>query len=103
MGWRNAYDGGAKARFYHAVADAHMTSIIRVDMESDLFSYELDGKVLARARLMDGKLLLVTNVLDMTPAEVVKRYKSLADLERGFFTSGCRTESAHTPRSASSP
>jgi hypothetical protein len=33
---------------------------------------------------MDGKLLLVTNVKDLTPAEVVKRYKSLADIERGF-------------------
>ena len=33
---------------------------------------------------MDGKLMLVTNVRDMTPAEVVQRYKSLADIERGF-------------------
>jgi len=33
--------------------------------------------------MMDGKLLLVTNAPDFTPAEVVKRYKSLADIERG--------------------
>lgn len=33
---------------------------------------------------MDGKLLLVTNVADLTPPEVVQRYKSLADIERGF-------------------
>jgi hypothetical protein len=33
---------------------------------------------------MDGKLMLVTNGQDMTPAEVVRRYKSLADIERGF-------------------
>ena len=33
---------------------------------------------------MDGKLLLVTNVADLTPEDVVKRYKSLADIERGF-------------------
>ena len=33
---------------------------------------------------MDGKLLLVTNAPDFTPAEVIKRYKSLADIERGF-------------------
>ena len=33
--------------------------------------------------LLDGKLLLVTNTAE--PAiEVVKRYKSLADIERGF-------------------
>ena len=36
------------------------------------------------ARLMDGKLLLVTNTTDLTPEEVVKRYKLLADIERGF-------------------
>ena len=36
------------------------------------------------ARLMDGKLLLVTNTQDLKPDEVVKRYKSLADIERGF-------------------
>jgi hypothetical protein len=35
-------------------------------------------------RLVDGKLLLVTNTPDLSPAQVVKRYKSLADIERGF-------------------
>ena len=33
---------------------------------------------------MDGKLLLVTNAPDLTPIDVVRRYKSLADIERGF-------------------
>lgn len=33
---------------------------------------------------MDGKLLLVTNVADLAPKDVVRRYKSLADIERGF-------------------
>ena len=33
---------------------------------------------------MDGKLLLVTNVTDMTPRQVKDRYKALADIERGF-------------------
>ncbi len=33
---------------------------------------------------MDGKLMLVTNVKDLSPQEVVQRYKSLADIERGF-------------------
>jgi len=36
------------------------------------------------ARIMDGKLLLVTNMIVLAPEEVVKRYKSLADIERGF-------------------
>ena len=33
-------------------------------------------RLLALAQMMDGKLLLVTNVQDMTPAELVSRYKS---------------------------
>ena len=33
---------------------------------------------------MDGKLLLVTNTPDLSPQDVVVRYKSLADIERGF-------------------
>lgn len=77
-------DSGAKARFFHEVADAHLASIVKVDLKSDLFRYEIDEQALARAELMDGKLLLVTNVADLKPAEVVQRYKSLADIERGF-------------------
>ena len=34
---------------------------------------------------MDGKLLVVTNT-DAPAAEVISRYKSLADIERGFRT-----------------
>ena len=33
---------------------------------------------------MDGKLMLITNVKDMAPLDVIRRYKSLADIERGF-------------------
>lgn len=81
---RKLSDSGAKARFFHEVSDAHLARIIKVDLKSDLFTYEIDETALARAQLMDGKLMLVTNVPDMTPAEVVQRYKSLADIERGF-------------------
>ena len=77
-------DSGAKARFFHEVADAHLARIIKVDLKSELFRYEIDEQALARAELMDGKLLLVTNVADLKPAEVVQRYKALADIERGF-------------------
>lgn len=77
-------DSGAKARFFHEVADAHLARIIKVDLKSELFRYEIDEQALARAELMDGKLLLVTNVVDLKPAEVVQRYKALADIERGF-------------------
>ena len=75
---------GAKARLFLDVSDAHLARIIKVDLKCDLFTYEVDQAALARAQAMDGKLVLVTNVKDMTPLDVLKRYKSLADIERGF-------------------
>ena len=81
---RKRSDSGAKARFFHEVSDAHLARIIKVDLKCDLFTYEVDQAALARAQAMDGKLVLVTNVKDMTPLDVLKRYKSLADIERGF-------------------
>jgi transposase len=81
---RKLSDSGAKARFFHEVNEAHLARIIKVDLQSDLFTYDIDQAALARAQVMDGKLLLVTNVIDLKPHEVVQRYKALADIERGF-------------------
>jgi len=81
---RKRSDSGTKARFYHAVCEAHLSRIIQVDLPAELFSYDVDATARARAEMMDGKLLLVTNTQDMTPADIVRRYKSLADIERGF-------------------
>lgn len=81
---RRLSDSGAKARFFHEVADARLSRIIKVDLASDLFTYDIDTQARQRAELMDGKLLLVTNVSDLTPQEIVSRYKALADIERGF-------------------
>jgi transposase len=76
-------DSGTKARFYHAVKDAHMAHVIKVDLKADLFSYTIDEDKRRYLELLDGKLLLVTNTT--APAsEVVQRYKSLADIEQGF-------------------
>lgn len=81
---RRLSDSGAKARFFHEVSEAHLARIIQVDLKSELFTYAIDEAALARAQLMDGKLMLVTNVQDMAAQEVVQRYKALADIERGF-------------------
>ena len=77
-------DSGAKARLYHAIKDAHLAHIVRVDLKSELFAYDIDDTALALAELMDGKLLLVTNTPDLAPPQILARYKSLADIERGF-------------------
>ncbi|MFC3669791.1 IS1634 family transposase, partial [Uliginosibacterium paludis] len=69
---------------YHEVCEAHLARIVRVDLKSELFSYSIDEQALTHAQLMDGKLLLVTNAADLAPAQVIERYKSLADIERGF-------------------
>jgi transposase len=81
---RKLSDSGTKARFYHAVLEAHLGKIIKVDMKAELFSYAIDEDALRLAEMIDGKLLVVTNEQDMTPDKVIERYKSLADIERGF-------------------
>ena len=81
---RKLSEGGAMARFYNAVMEAHLSKILKINLGSELFTYEVDQSCLARERLLDGKLLLVTNVHDLEAGEVVTRYKSLADIERGF-------------------
>ena len=81
---RKLSDSGAKARFYQAVCEAKLASIIKVDLKSELFTYEIDKKALKRARMMDGKLILVSNVPDLDADELISRYKALADIERGF-------------------
>lgn len=81
---RKLSDGGARAKFYREVSDSHLARIVKVDLKSELFTYDIDERALKHAKMMDGKLLLVTNTKNLTPDEVVKRYKSLADIERGF-------------------
>ena len=81
---RRLSDSGAKAWLYREVIDARLGSILKVDLQAEQFRYDIDEAALERARLNDGKLLVVTNVKDLTPVEVVTRYKSLADIERGF-------------------
>ena len=76
-------DSGAKARFFHAVKEAQLAHLIKVDMHSQAFSFSIDEERQRYLELLDGKLLLVTNT-EAPAAEVVQRYKSLADIERGF-------------------
>ena len=81
---RKLSDAGTTARFYKAVSDAHLANILKVDLSANVFTYDIDERALNRARMMDGKLILVTNMPDHTPTEIVARYKALADIERGF-------------------
>ena len=81
---RRASDRGAYSRFTRAVAEAEMTRFVKPDLTADRFSWSIDEGAIAGAQLFDGKLALITNAPDLTPAEAVERYRSLADIERGF-------------------
>ncbi|SEB08035.1 IS1634 family transposase, partial [Rubrimonas cliftonensis] len=81
---RRASDRGAYSRFTRAVAEAELTRFLKADFAADRFSWSVDADALAEAELFDGKLALLTNAPDLTPADAVARYKALADIERGF-------------------
>ena len=81
---RRATDRGAYSRFARAVADAELTRFVHADYQADRFSYSIDEAAIAGAERFDGKLVLLTSVADFGAAEIVDRYKSLADIERGF-------------------
>jgi len=81
---RRASDRGAYSRFTRAVAEAEMTRFLKADLSADRFSWSVNETAVAQAELFDGKLALITNAPDLTPAETVARYKGLADIERGF-------------------
>ena len=77
-------DSGTTARIYKAVSDAHLANIVKVDLSADLFTYVIDERALKRARMMDGKLILITNMPDHSPTEIVARHKVPAYIELGF-------------------
>ena len=81
---RKLSDGGARARFYREVCDAHLSRIIQVDLQSELFTYAINERALTHARLMDGKLLLVTNTADLAPVEA-SHYTQVRNIGSGVI------------------
>jgi transposase len=81
---RRASDRGAFSRFTRAVAEAELMRFLKADYAADRFFWSVDEAAIAEAELFDGKLALITNAADLTPAETLARYKALADIERGF-------------------
>jgi len=81
---RKATDRGAYARFQRAVADAALTRFIQADYQAERFSFAINEQAITSAERFDGKLVLLSNVPDYSPSQIVERYKSLADIERGF-------------------
>lgn len=83
---RKATDRGAYARFKQELRDRRLSHLYRLDWTAEQFTYDRDDEALLAAQAFDGKLYLLTS-LDKTTypaAAVVERYKTLADIERGF-------------------
>lgn len=66
------------------MAEAELTRFLKADYTADRFSWSVQEEAVAEAELFDGKLALITNAPDLTPADAVAHYKALADIERGF-------------------
>ena len=81
---RKASDRGAYSRFQHAIAEAKLTRFVQADYHADRFSYAINETAIEDAERYDGKLVVLTNVLDFSAEHIIERYKSLADIERGF-------------------
>ena len=77
-------DEGAKVRLYELTGKKKVRRFIRVDIEDSFLTWYWDVEELKRDLMLDGKLLLITNVADLDAREAVRRYKGLADIERGF-------------------
>ena len=75
----------AKERFFHAVSEAHLSRIIKVDMKSDLFSYSIDESAKTLAELMDGKLLLVTNTPRIADCRLSGRSRTFSEFSTTVF------------------
>lgn len=75
---------GAKATLWELTGEKKVRRLLRVDLEDSVLSWYWDVEALTRELVLDGKLVLITNVEDLPAAEVVRRYKGLADIERGF-------------------
>lgn len=81
---RRSSDRSAYQRFHKAVLDKRLSSIVRANLASSQFQYDIDEAAWAAADRLDGKLLLVTSLTDCSAEQIVERYRSLADIERGF-------------------
>ena len=79
---RKASDRGTYSRFQHAAPNARLTRYVQADHHADRFSYSINEFAIGEAERFDGKLVLLTNVMDFDAAHIVERYKNLADIGR---------------------
>jgi hypothetical protein len=77
-------DTGARLKLRDFLVEHRLTRLIKIDWKDEVFTWEWDVEELKRELALDGKLVIISNVADMAAAELIARYKDLADIERGF-------------------
>lgn len=81
---RRLSDNGARVQLAQAISEVGAGRLMRLDLEGPLFNWWWDIAAFKRDLALDGKLIVVTNVPELSAAQVIARYKDLADIERGF-------------------
>jgi transposase len=81
---RRLTDSGAKITFGQELSKRKLTRLIEIETDDDIFWWDWDVEELKRDLEVDGKLVLISNVRDLSAEQLVAQYKDLADIERGF-------------------
>ena len=58
MPGRKLSGGGVRAKFYREVCGAHLSRIVRIDLKSNLFTYNIDMQSFMHNKMMNSKLFL---------------------------------------------
>jgi len=81
---RKATPQGTYDRVRDYLRDHHLLSFYDIDLVDVEVVVRADRKARAWEEKIDGMLLLETTDLTLPPEEIVRRYKELAEIERGF-------------------
>lgn len=77
---------GTYDRIRDYLRDRNLLGLYEVDLAGDKLSVKKNRKALAWEEMIDGVLMLETTDVDLAAAEIVTRYKELAEIERGWRT-----------------
>lgn len=81
---RRLTDIGAKITLGQTLSKLKLTRFLQIETEDDVFWWDWNVDEFKRDLELDGKLVLISNVRDLTAEQLVAQYKDLADIERGF-------------------
>ena len=77
---------GTYDRIRDYLRDRHLLGLYEMDLAGSTLSVKKHRKSLAWEKTIDGVLMLETTDLELPAEEIVRRYKELAEIERGWRT-----------------